>query len=126
MEGNLTRAEHEEFARRMVAENKRLEDENNRQNKRIEQLEDTVNRIVVQQLTTLTTTIERLDLSVQNTLKEQSEISERVKKLESRDGDMWRTAVSACFLPCWAALWFSSCPRSAFRRGRRQWNLRPL
>ena len=42
MEGNLTRAEHEEFARRMVAENKRLEDENNRQNKRIEQLEDTV------------------------------------------------------------------------------------
>ena len=79
MEGNLTRAEHEEFARRMVAENKRLEDENNRQNKRIEQLEDTVNRIVVQQLTTLTTTIERLDLSVQNTLKEQSEISERVK-----------------------------------------------
>ena len=30
---------------------------------------------------------------MQNTLKEQSEISERVKKLESRDGDMWRTAV---------------------------------
>ena len=93
MEGNLTRAEHEEFARRMTAENKRLEDENTRQNKRIEQLEDTVNRIVIQQLTSLTTTIERLDLSVQNTLKEQAEISERVKKLESRDGDMWRTSV---------------------------------
>ena len=93
MEGNLTRAEHEEFARRMVAENKRLEDENNRQNKRIEQLEDTVNRIVVQQLTTLTGTIQALKTSVDNTIKEQAAIGERVKKLEDKDGDMWRTVV---------------------------------
>ena len=93
MEGNLTRAEHEEFARRMVAENKRLEDENNRQNKRIEQLEDTVNQIVVQQLTTLTGTIQALKTSVDNTIKEQAAIGERVKKLEDKDGDMWRTAV---------------------------------
>lgn len=89
----LTRAEHEEFTQRMIAENKRLEDENNRQNKRIEQLEETVNRIVVQQLNALTATIEKLNLSMDNTLKEQAAIGERVKKLEDKDGDMWRTAV---------------------------------
>ncbi len=93
MEGNLTRAEHEEFARRMTAENKRLEDENTRQNRRLEQLENTVNQIVVQQLTTLTGTIQALKTSVDNTIKEQAAIGERVKKLENKDGDMWRTAV---------------------------------
>lgn len=94
MDGRLlTRAEHEEFTQRMITENKRLEDENNRQNKRLEQLETTVNQIVIQQLTALTSTIERLKTSVDNTIKEQAEIGERVKKLESRDGDMWRTVV---------------------------------
>ena len=93
MEGNLTRAEHEEFARRMTAENKRLEDENTRQNRRLEQLENTVNQIVVQQLTTLTGTIQALKTSVDTTIKEQAAIGERVKKLEDKDGDMWRTAV---------------------------------
>lgn len=93
MEGELTRAEHEEFARRMTAENKRLEDENNRQNRRLEQLENTVNQIVVQQLTALTGTIQALQTSVETTIKEQAAIGERVKKLEDKDGDMWRTAV---------------------------------
>ena len=94
MEGNyLTRAEHEEFARRMTAENKRLEDENNRQNRRLETMENTVNQIVLQQLTTLTTTIERLKTSVDTTIREQAAIGERVKKLEDKDGDMWRTTV---------------------------------
>lgn len=93
MEGSLTRAEHEEFARRMIAENKRLEDENNRQNKRIETLEANMNQIVLQHITTLTTTIEKLNLGVDGILKDQAEIGERVKKLEDKDGDMWRTAV---------------------------------
>lgn len=94
MEGNyLPRAEHEEFARRMTAENGRLEDENNRQNKRIEQLESTLNQIVLQQLTTLTGTIQGLKTSVDNTIREQAAIGERVKKLEDKDGEMWRTAV---------------------------------
>lgn len=93
MEGELTRAEHEEFARRMTAENKRLEDENNRQNRRLEQLENTVNQIVIQQLTALTGTIQALQTSVETTIKEQAAIGERVKKLEDKDGDMWRTAV---------------------------------
>ncbi len=94
MEQNyLPRAEHEEFARRMTTENARLDDENKRQNRRIEQLENTVNQVILQQLTALTGTIQSLQTSVENTLKEQTAIGERVKKLEDRDGDMWRTAV---------------------------------
>ena len=93
MDGAITRAEHEAFSDFMQAENKRIEEENNRQNKRLELLESNMQQIISQQLTTLTGTIERLNLSVNNILKEQSEISERLKKLENRDGDMWRTVI---------------------------------
>lgn len=93
MDGAITRAEHEAFSDFMQAENKRIEEENNRQNKRLELLESNMQQIISQQLTTLTATIERLNLSVSNILKEQSEISDRLKKLENRDGDMWRTVV---------------------------------
>lgn len=91
--GGVSRAEHETFSDFMKAENKRLEDENNRQNKRLELLENNMQQIITQHLTNLTATIERLNLSVSNILKEQSEFSERLKKLENRDGDMWRTVV---------------------------------
>ena len=93
MDGAITRAEHEAFSDFMQAENKRIEEENNRQNKRLELLESNMQQIISQQLTTLTATIERMNLSVNNILKEQSEISERLKKLENRDGDMWRTVI---------------------------------
>ena len=93
MDGAITRAEHEAFSDFMQAENKRIKEENNRQNKRLELLESNMQQIISQQLTTLTATIERLNLSVNNILKEQSEISERLKKLENRDGDMWRTVI---------------------------------
>lgn len=93
MERELTRAEHEEFARRMESENKRLEEENNRQNKRLEQLEETVNQVIVRQLASLTTAIDKLNMSIDNTIKTQDAMGERVKKLEDKDGDMWRTAV---------------------------------
>ena len=93
MDGAITRAEHEAFSDFMQAENKRIEEENNRQNKRLELLESNMQQIISQQLTTLTATIERLNLSVNNILKEQSEISERLKKLENRGGDMWRTVI---------------------------------
>lgn len=93
MDTPISRAEHEAFADLMKAENKRIEEENNRQNKRLEMLENNMQQIITQQLTTLTATIERLNLSVSNILKEQSEISERLKKLENRDGEKWRKAV---------------------------------
>lgn len=93
MDDAITRAEHEAFTEFMKAENKRLEDENDRQNKRLELLESNMQQLITQQLTNLTATIERLNLSVGNILKEQAEFSERLKKLENRDGDMWRTVV---------------------------------
>ncbi len=93
MDESISRAEHEEYVRRVETEHKRMQDENDRQNKRLEQLENNMNQIIVQQLTTLTTTIKSLEISVSNMLKEQTEFSERLKKLENRDGDMWRTVV---------------------------------
>ncbi|UNI72463.1 MAG: hemolysin [Chaetfec virus UA24_244] len=89
----ITRAEHEEYVRRVTAEMKRMEDENNRQNRRLEKLEDNMNEIIVQQLTALTATIKSVEISVGNMLKEQTEFSDRLKKLESRDGEMWRKVV---------------------------------
>ena len=93
MDTPIDRAEHKEFERRIDVEMKRLADEDNRQNKRLDKLEDNLNQVIIQQLTSLTTTIEKLNLSVSNILKEQAEISKRVEKLENRDGDLWRSAV---------------------------------
>ena len=45
MEGTITRQEHEEFARRMDVENKRLAEEDTRQNRRIAELEEKVGEI---------------------------------------------------------------------------------
>ena len=59
MENPITRAEHEEFRRR-------LEEENKRQDARIGILEDSV-----QQIGALATSVEKLALSMQSMLKEQ-------------------------------------------------------
>ncbi len=93
METPITRAEHEEFVRRLGTEVQRLDDEDSRQNKRLDILESNINQIVVQQLMTITTTIEKLNLSVNNLLKEQAEVGERLKCLEARDGMMWQSVI---------------------------------
>ena len=89
MEGDyISREEHNEFRRSMDAENKRLEDENNRQNHRLEILEETV-----KQVASISTSVEKLALNMENMLKEQVSQGKRFETLESRDGDMWRKAV---------------------------------
>lgn len=89
MEGDyISREEHNEFRRSMDAENKRLEDENNRQNHRLEVLEETV-----KQVASISTSVEKLALNMENMLKEQVSQGKRLETLESRDGDMWRKAV---------------------------------
>lgn len=80
----ITRQEHEAFAKLMESENQRLSDENARQNKRLEILEDNS-----RQLTTLATAVEKLALSIENMAKEQSSQGERLETLESRDGEKW-------------------------------------
>jgi len=79
----ITREEHNEFR-------KRLEEANNRQNARIEALEENMNKIVLQQMGSLTTSIEKLILKVDNMTKEHEQQSKRLEIIEGRDGEMWR------------------------------------
>lgn len=89
MDGDyISREEHNEFRRSMDAENKRLEDENNRQNHRLEVLEETV-----KQVASIGTSVEKLALNMENMLKEQISQGKRLKTLENRDGEMWRKAI---------------------------------
>lgn len=85
MDTTITRAEHEEFCRRMEAENKRLADEDKRQNHRIEELEDNV-----RQISSLAASTEKLAVNMENMLKVQEQQGKRLERLESRDGEMWR------------------------------------
>ena len=78
MDGGSTRAEHDEFA-------KRQDDENHRQNRRIEELEETV-----RQIGALTTSVEKLASSMESMVKEQEKQGKRLEVLEGRDGEMWR------------------------------------
>lgn len=78
MENPITRAEHEEFRRR-------LEEENKRQDTRIGILEDSV-----RQIGALATSVEKLAVSMQSMLKEQEKQGKRLEALEGRDGEKWR------------------------------------
>lgn len=85
MDTPITRAEHEEFVRRMEAENERLSDEDRRQNHRLGVIEETV-----RQTGSLTVSVEKLAVSMESMLKEQAEQGKRLETLEGRDGEMWR------------------------------------
>lgn len=81
MDTPITRAEHEEFKLR-------LEEENRRQDKRIELLEQNTKR-----LETMNTSIEKLAVNMESMLKEQVQQGKRLEVLEGRDGEKWRKAV---------------------------------
>ena len=85
MDTPITRAEHDEFVERIKESHKRLEDEDRRQNHRIDELEGTV-----RQISSLATSTEKLAVNMQNMLKVQEQQGERLDCLESRDGEMWR------------------------------------
>lgn len=81
MENTISRAEHEEFRRR-------LEEENRRQDKRIELLEDNM-----RELNQLTASVGKLATSIESMVKEQEKQGRRLETLEGRDGAMWRKVV---------------------------------
>ena len=81
MDTPIARAEHEEFRRR-------LEEENNRQDKRIALLEENT-----KQIGSLTVSVEKLAQSIELMVKEQEKQGRRLEVLESRDGEQWRKAV---------------------------------
>ena len=78
MDTPITRAEHEEFSRR-------IEDWERRQDKRLELLEENVREIGA-----LTTSVEKLAQSVESMVKEQERQGKRLEALENRDGEKWR------------------------------------
>ena len=85
MDTPITRAEHEEFSRRMEAENKRLTDEDKRQNHRIDELEESV-----RQIGDLTASVKELAVSMKNMTKVQEQQGNDIEELKNRDGEMWR------------------------------------
>lgn len=77
----ITRAEHEEFVRRM-------EEEHKRQNKRLDLLEKQT-----EQITNIAMSTKELAISAKHMAEEQREQGNRLEKLEGRDGEMWRKVV---------------------------------
>ena len=74
----ITRAEHEEFC-------KRVEAEDCRQNKRLEILEEQT-----KQFTDLVLSVRELAQSVKQLAETQKLQGEKLDELENRDGEMWR------------------------------------
>lgn len=81
MDDAITRHEFEAVTQRFDAEN-------DRQNHRIDALEETVKEIHK-----LTAAVERLAASVQNMVDEQRKHSQRLETLEARDGELWRKII---------------------------------
>lgn len=78
MDVPITRAEHEEFK-------KRIEEENHRQNRRIELLEKSV-----QNINDLSMSVRELATNMKNMSEELHSQGEKLETLEGRDGEMWR------------------------------------
>ena len=83
MDSCITRAEHEEFT-------KRVEAEDAGQSRRIERLEENVER-----LGRITSSVERLATNMEGMLKEQERQGERLDKLEGKPGENWNGMVKS-------------------------------
>ena len=79
--GYLTRAEHEEYS-------KRMEDEHKRQNHRIGELEK-----ATAQNQKLLISVEKLAINMENMQKEQQAQREEIEEIKGRDGNKWREVV---------------------------------
>lgn len=79
MDDFISRGEHDEFAKRIDAEQQR-------QNKRLSELED-----AMKQYMTLTISVEKLALSVEQMVKEQKRQGEKIEELEEAPVKNWNT-----------------------------------
>ena len=77
----IGRKEHEEFAKRMDDEHKRL-------SKRIAETSEEIKEIGK-----IANAVNKLAINMEMMLKEQQEQGERLSALESRDGEKWRKVV---------------------------------
>lgn len=88
MDTPITHAEQTQFEKAIDAELKRLADEDNRQNKRLDVLEESV-----QHFNSIATSVERLAVNMECMVKEQERQGARLETLEKRDGEKWRNVV---------------------------------
>lgn len=82
MEDYITRTEHNEFA-------KRVDEENRRQNDRLDSHDNTLRQIL-----SISNSVEKLAIHMEHMSEEQKSQGERLKVLEDRDGEKWRSVVS--------------------------------
>lgn len=82
VEEYITRTEHTEFSRR-------VDEQNERQNDRLDKLE-----AALKQILSISTSVEKLAIHMEHMSKEQESQGERLKTLEDRDGEKWRSVVS--------------------------------
>ena len=83
MEEFITRAEHREFA-------EKLEKEDERQNKRLANLEESLKQIYA-----LNTSVEKIALSIETLTKEVGTQNERLKAMEDKPAQNWEKLVWA-------------------------------
>ena len=81
----ITRREHEAFADLMKSENERLREEDTRQNKRLDIVEEAIKNFGKVQAS-----MEKMETVMMSTLKEIEKQGQRLERLESKDGEMWR------------------------------------
>lgn len=89
MDNPVTHRELEQFRDLMESENGRLKEENDRQNHRINNLEENVKEI-----SNLTAATQKLADNMENMLKIQERQEKRLEQIESRDGEKWRKAMA--------------------------------
>ena len=81
MDEPISRAEHEEFRKRLEAEDKRLHN-------RLAVVESDLRDVKA-----LTASVEKLAVNMENMMKMQERQGKRLEALECRDGEMWRKVV---------------------------------
>ena len=85
----ISRGEHDEFARRMTAENEAIRQEDKRQNARLSKLEESVER-----MTNLTISVEKMAVSMEQMAKELKSQGERLEFIESKPSKRWDLLIS--------------------------------
>lgn len=90
----ITRAEHEEFRNSVTAEIKRVDAENERQNKRLDLVEGAVSETKA-----ISANVERLAVSMEHMAREQEKQGQRLEKLEGKDSTkyskIWTIVITA-------------------------------
>ena len=89
MDNPVTHRELEEFRRLMESENTQLKQENDRQNHRIEILENSLEK-----MTELAASVRELAVSMKSMQEEQEKQGKRLETIEGRDGEKWRKMLS--------------------------------